>query len=737
MTFYQLEHGFFAWRSAWGEGETVATMKPGDVLIPKYASSAFEGATGGGKIVTERTTYMRGRGDSYADWKARYEKAAKLGVLRESWTVTSAPVSEHTMPQVAPNVSFTRIDVTRRSTFDHPLNLQQTLALHVLPIELRRQIKNMVARGRHVQELKPAQQVLQIIDAVGATPEKSPYLERYHCALDDTSFPSAHAGDRTFRVTRSGALVGDALVTDDGRDSLVTSTGGTVQELRTSLRRAKAGGKSNLANVERAVADLERVVREQTPIEYGFGGYYDRFVTLDDHMTRLGLRSGEHYFIFQSKPPKQSNSTEDWPDQEGERYPFGPTTSGRRPLLSAGNGRFVYYRGTDPADDGHPPQSFFGTGLITYVGPDGKGKFVAQLANYRRMIPPVPLDGHRPASWTNNQHSIVEITREEFDDIVGSREPVVESAQQKLEYEIDAADAVLTEVQSVLKDGFGGVILAGAPGTSKSWYAEQIGAVLVDRDPSRLRRLQFHPSYQYEDFVEGYRPRPDGEGFVPADRHLKLICDAARKDPSRTYVLLIDELSRSDPARVFGEALTYLETSRRGQSFFLASGNEFDIPKNVVFIATMNVFDRGVDEVDAAFERRFARIDMTPSVARLSSILGGNGMEANLMARVVKFFNWLQNNGDARAKVGHAYFIHAVDLASLNRLWNHSLKFVFEKAYLFNEDGLKSVTAAWNREVVQMPENPAADAQVEQGSPVDSSPPATATPIQTVHGSAE
>ncbi len=296
--------------------------------------------------------------------------------------------------------------------------------------------------------------------------------------------------------------------------------------------------------------------------------------------------------------------------------------------------------------------------------------------------------------------------------------PIEQPEPREAPIELPENDSIFTEllarVQRLLKDSFGGVILRGPPGTSKSYYARLIAAALADRDPKRVRFVQFHPSYQYEDFVEGLVPDPESGTFKPKEKHFLLICDDAAKDSTgRPYVLVIDEFSRTDPARVLGEALTYIEKSKRGQEFDLASGRKMIVPPNLIVIATMNVWDRGIDEVDVAVERRFAQITMEPSRDSLISMLTANEVEDNLSGRIVRFFDTLQRDSNPMVRVGHAYFRDVRDESGLHRLWQHQLRFVVARAFPLGEDGLKRIEEVWSR---LFPETPTATGE-EQREP--------------------
>jgi len=204
-----------------------------------------------------------------------------------------------------------------------------------------------------------------------------------------------------------------------------------------------------------------------------------------------------------------------------------------------------------------------------------------------------------------------------------------------------------------------------------------------------MREVQFHPSYQYEDFVEGYVPDPK-EGFRLADKHLLEMADMARSTDG-PVVLIIDEFSRTDPARVLGEAMTYMEGSLRGVPFYLPSGRKTTIPKNLIFLATMNPEDRSVDEIDAAMDRRWAKVSLEPDPNKVRDFLVENGVSEALRAPILQFFADLQS----RLEIGHAFFRSVKGRESAVRLWDTQLKYVARKRFRFDADSLQEVEALW------------------------------------------
>ncbi|MCC6849256.1 MAG: AAA family ATPase [Deltaproteobacteria bacterium] len=162
------------------------------------------------------------------------------------------------------------------------------------------------------------------------------------------------------------------------------------------------------------------------------------------------------------------------------------------------------------------------------------------------------------------------------------------------------------------------IILQGPPGVGKTYLAQRLAWMLLGaRDPDHICTVQFHQSYGYEDFVQGYRPAPGG-GFVLRDGPFLRFCDRALQDRDDPYVMVIDEINRGNLSKIFGELMMLVEADKRDPNWAVtlayAAGDAkpFYVPPNLYIIGTMNTADRSLAMVDYALRRRFAFYDLDP-----------------------------------------------------------------------------------------------------------------------------
>lgn len=159
------------------------------------------------------------------------------------------------------------------------------------------------------------------------------------------------------------------------------------------------------------------------------------------------------------------------------------------------------------------------------------------------------------------------------------------------------------------------IMLQGPPGVGKTFVAKHLAyAQMPFKDEHFIRMVQFHQSYSYDDFVQGYKPTADGS-FELKNGVFYTFCKTAQADPSHSYYFIIDEINRGNVSKIFGELMMLMEADKRGQAHAIPltyDDTPFYIPDNVSIIATMNTADRSLAVVDYALRRRFAFVTLEP-----------------------------------------------------------------------------------------------------------------------------
>jgi 5-methylcytosine-specific restriction protein B len=239
---------------------------------------------------------------------------------------------------------------------------------------------------------------------------------------------------------------------------------------------------------------------------------------------------------------------------------------------------------------------------------------------------------------------------------------------------------------------WGQVLFQGPPGTGKTFVAETLARLLSGDEDGRVEVVQFHPSYAYEDFVEGIRPVvTEGSNLayeVRSGIFLKL-SELAKEHEEDEFFLVIDELNRANVPRVFGELLYALEYRGPQHPFRLPySGGEAYVPANITFIATMNGADRSIALVDAAIHRRFRHVRFDPDPDVLRAWLSAHGL-ADLAdqaaARLAALNEQLLSLLDSDRLIGHTYIMRP-DLADVGfeAVWVEDIDPILRE-HLFNQ----------------------------------------------------
>lgn len=285
---------------------------------------------------------------------------------------------------------------------------------------------------------------------------------------------------------------------------------------------------------------------------------------------------------------------------------------------------------------------------------------------------------------SNNQGSLFRLTKKEYESILATN-PKRKVTSYNVEDALSEVFIPKIDIEDIL-DSFKAkknVILQGPPGTGKTFFAKRLAHLLFgQKDDSRIEMVQFHQSYSYEDFIQGFRP--DGTGFKLKNGVFYNFCMRAKHDPDADYVFIIDEVNRGNLSKIFGELMMLIESDKRGPEWEinLTYGNDledkFYVPENVHILGLMNTADRSLAMVDYALRRRFAFYALSPGFQSdsFSKHLILNGVDKKLVQKIVAKMTHLNRQISADVVnlgsgfcIGHSFFCNFPDGKKPDETW--------------------------------------------------------------------
>lgn len=307
---------------------------------------------------------------------------------------------------------------------------------------------------------------------------------------------------------------------------------------------------------------------------------------------------------------------------------------------------------------------------------------------YSEILTNPILKNSEPAA-NRCQGSLFQLTEEEYKEVMrlirrDNPEPIIEieDEEEEPEYKPYSEQEFLEEVYfgehqlRTLKSLLlrkKNLILQGAPGVGKTFAAQRLAyAIMGEKDESRVRVIQFHQNYSYEDFVMGYKPNNEG-GFSLVNGIFYEFCQQARAHRDMPYFLVIDEINRGNMSKIFGELLQLIEADYRDQPIQLAySKQRFSVPSNLFIIGMMNTADRSLAMIDYALRRRFCFFKMKPAFRSVGFKKYQVYLHSALLDKVIEHIEQLNevicsdaSLGEGFA-IGHSYFCKLEPGAELN-----------------------------------------------------------------------
>jgi 5-methylcytosine-specific restriction enzyme B len=374
---------------------------------------------------------------------------------------------------------------------------------------------------------------------------------------------------------------------------------------------------------------------------------------------------------------------------------------GDRRIMEAGEPVWRYRASwglSDLKKDGAVRNPSYGIWEITDTGKEKleREKESWSIEPYQNSVAKVAVENHEkdeseavsPAAWT------IDIWKSLEDDVSSL---IFSALHQRLRPDFAATPSA--ERDNIPRN----IILYGPPGTGKTFLAMKVAKALTGESETgpdnRIRLVQFHPSYAYEDFIQGLKPDLEKKElhYVLRKGPFIEVCGAAEADPDHFHVLVIDEINRGDPARIFGELMYALEY--RGKHVDLPQGGQLCVPPNLVIVGTMNSVDRSVALVDYALRRRFGFVRVDPDANVITDVRGDSPV-AQIAVSVLREFNaWITKRLDREHTLGHSFFLNPAvplnDEKSLESIWQLDIQPLMEEYFFGEPDSMKEARQVW------------------------------------------
>lgn len=227
------------------------------------------------------------------------------------------------------------------------------------------------------------------------------------------------------------------------------------------------------------------------------------------------------------------------------------------------------------------------------------------------------------------------------------------------------------------------IVLQGPPGVGKTFVSRRFAyALMGEKARERVELIQFHQSYAYEDFIQGYRP--SDAGFDLKNGIFHQFCSKAALDPDHPYVFIIDEINRGNLSKIFGELMMLIESDKRGPDWSIPLtyskdlGEKFYVPENLYIIGLMNTADRSLALVDYALRRRFAFINLVPEFEseEYSRYMSTAGASESMITKIISRIAALNKRISADVanlgpgfSIGHSFFCNVPENGVFDDLW--------------------------------------------------------------------